>query len=323
MRSIRSKFLTCFVVLSVVIGATSFAQETKAVSFGLITDTHICDKADQSSMISLNASPRYFTGGLAKIEAFAKAMNEAKVDFIAELGDFSDNPANGSLSAQAKLAAAQGYQKAAEAKLALYQGPRYHVFGNHDTDQASKSQVQASLSNTGIPAGQTYYSFDSGSVHFVVLDASFKSDGTPYAASNYTWDDANVPPAEIAWLKADLARTSFPTIVLTHQLLNPQQQIEQNFDVLHIVRNADEVRSILEASGKVVTVFSGHYHDGGFQTVNGISYVVLQANAAYGNDVSYHNQYALEDVYVDGKNVKVVVDGHGMQKSYVIRTGVR
>lgn len=57
--------------------------------------------------------------------------------------------------------------------------------------------------------------------------------------------------------------------------------------------------------------------------MNGISYVVLQANAAYGNDVSYHNQYALVDVYVDGKNVKVLVDGHGLQKSYVIRTSVQ
>jgi hypothetical protein len=41
--------------------------------------------------------------------------------------------------------------------------------------------------------------------------------------------------------------------------------------------------------------------------MNGISYVVLQANAAYGNDVSYHNQYAIVDVYADGRNMKVAV----------------
>ena len=67
-----------------------FAEETRIVSFGLITDTHVCDKADQSGTISLNASPRYFTGGLVKLESFARAMNEAKVAFVAELGDFSE-----------------------------------------------------------------------------------------------------------------------------------------------------------------------------------------------------------------------------------------
>jgi alkaline phosphatase len=40
------------------------------------------------------------------------------------------------------------------------------------------------------------------------------------------------------------------------------------------------VRGILEASGKVLAVFSGHYHDGGYQEINGIKYIVVQANAA-------------------------------------------
>jgi len=66
--------------------------------------------------------------------------------------------------AKKKRRAALSYQAAGEAKLALFQGPRYHVFGNHDTDQASKAEVQVSLINTGIPADQTYYSFDAGSV---------------------------------------------------------------------------------------------------------------------------------------------------------------
>lgn len=304
-------------------GSAAFAEETKAISFGLISDTHVCDKGDQSTAISLNASPRYFTGGVAKIEAFSKAMNDAKVSFVAELGDYSDNPANGSLPADKKRAAAISYLEAAEAKLALFKGSRYHVFGNHDTDQLSKADVQAILANSSIPAGQTYYSFTKSNVHFIVLDASFKADGTQYAAGNYTWDDANVPAAELAWLKADLAATTLPTIVLTHQLLNPMEQVDANYDPSHSAKNAAAVRSILESSGKVVAVFSGHYHDGGFQTVNGIAYVVLQANAAYGNDASYHNQYATVDVFVDGNAVKLAVMGNGMQKSYVIKTTIK
>ena len=318
----KSKVFACLLLL-LFVSAGLFAEETRVVSFGLITDTHVCDKPDQSNAIAVNASPRYFTGGLAKLENFAKAMNDAKVAFIAELGDFSDNPVNSALPADKKRLAALSFLEAGEAKLALFKGPRYHVFGNHDTDQASKEDVQTKLINTGIPAGQTYYSFNKGNVHFIVLDAGFKSDGTAYAASNYTWDDANIPAAEMAWLKNDLAATNLPTVVLTHQQLNPQEQIDPNFDVQHCVRNAAAVRSLLEASGKVVAVFSGHYHDGGFQTVNGISYVVLQASAAYGNDASYHNQYATVDVYADGKNMKLAVAGNGMQKSYVIKASLK
>ncbi len=318
----KSRILACLLLGMIAVAGVS-AEETRLVSFGLITDTHICDKPDQSSAISLNASPRYFTGGIAKLELFAKSMNDAKVAFIAELGDFSDNPVNAALPTDRKRQLAQSFQQMGEEKMALFKGPRYHVFGNHDTDQISKQDVQATLVNTGIPAGQTYYSFNKGSVHFIVLDAGFKADGTPYAASNYTWDDANIPAAELAWLKTDLASTNLPTVLLTHQLLNPQEQIDPNFDVQHSLHNAAAIRSILEASGKVIAVFSGHYHDGGFQTVNGISYVVLQANAAYGNDASYHNQYATVDVYADGKNVKLAVAGHGMQKSYVIATSIK
>jgi alkaline phosphatase len=300
-----------------------FAQEIGIARFGIITDTHVSDKADQSRSISVTAGNRYYTGGPAKIEAFANAMNEAKADFVIELGDFSDNPADGSLAADKRSAAALAFLKNAETKLAIFKGPRYHVFGNHDTDQLSKDQVQSVLTNSGIAAGKTWYSFDDKGIHCVVIDASYKADGASYAAGNYTWDNTIIPADEIAWLKADLAAAKKPTIVFTHQLLNPQDQIEAGFDVNHIVKNAADVRSILEKSGIVVAVFSGHYHDGGFQTVNGIAYAVLQASAAYGNDASYHNQYATVDVYAEGKNVKVVVAGNGSQKNYVINATLK
>ena len=299
------------------------AQETGIARFGIITDTHVTDKADQSRSVSVTAGNRYFTGGPAKIEAFANAMNESKANFVIELGDFSDNPADGSLSPDKRSAAALSFLKNAEAKLSVFKGSRYHVFGNHDTDQLSKEQVQSVLSNTGVPTGKTWYSFDNGGIHCVVIDASYKADGTSYAASNYTWDNTIVPADEIAWLKADLAATKKPTIVFTHQMLNPQDQIEPGFDMNHVIKNAGEVRSILEKSGVVVAVFSGHFHDGGYQTVNGITYTVLQASAAYGNDASYHNQYATVDVYADGKKVKVVVAGNGNQKNYVINTALK
>jgi alkaline phosphatase len=179
------------------------------------------------ALAALTASPRYFTGGLAKLEAFSKAMNENGVAFVVELGDYTDNPANSSLPADQRRKAALGFMEAAEAKFAMFKGPRYHVIGNHDNDQASKADFLSRVANTGIAADATYYSFEKSGIHFIVLDAAF--------------------------------------------------------DPKHSVKNAAAVRSLLEQSKKVLAVFSGHYHDGGYQEVNGIRYVVLQANAAYGN----------------------------------------
>ncbi len=163
-----------------------FAYETGIARFGIITDTHVCDKADQATGISVTAGPRYFTGGPAKIAAFAQAMNAAKADFVIELGDFSDNPADSSLSAEKRSQAALGFLKTAESGLSAFSGPRYHVFGNHDTDQLAKDQVQSVLANSGIAKGKTWYSFDANGVHCVIIDASYTTDGTSYAASNYT-----------------------------------------------------------------------------------------------------------------------------------------
>jgi hypothetical protein len=317
---------TALLLATLAAGVLLNAQETRLVKFGLITDAHVCDKGDQSPVITVNATARYFTGGLSKIEAFAKAMNESQAAFVAELGDLADSPADGSLSADKRKAAAQGFAEAAEAKLALFKGPRYHVFGNHATAQMSKDEYLTRITSTGIAKNASYYSWNTAGVHFIVLDANFKADGSSYSGNagepgaGYTWDDANVPASEMAWLKSDLAANRLPTVVLTHQLLNPQELIEPAFDPHLTVRNAGDIRSLLEKSGTVVAVFSGHHHDGGYQVVNGIPYVVLQASAAYGNDVSYHNQYSLVEIYQEGRHFKVTVDGHGVQKSYVLGT---
>ncbi len=143
--------------------------------------------------------------------------------------------------------------------------------------------------------------------------------GLPGSAGyGYLWSDANIPAAELVWLKADLAATKLPTIVFTHQLLNPEEQVDATFDPAHSIKNAGDVRSILEKSGLVMAAIAGHYHDGGYQQVNSIHYITLQASAAYGNDASYHNQYATVDVYQDGRKFQIAIAGNGGARSYVL-----
>lgn len=305
------------------------SEETPMITFGLITDTHLCDQPDQSDKASPGADLKYYSGAATKIATFAQRMAEDGVAFIAELGDLVDAPvhAKGTPYAE-RRAAMQGFLHRAVDAFSAYHGPRYHVLGNHDTLHQSKADVAALLPNPGIEQGRHYYSWDAGGVHFIALDAGYRTDGHDYtgepASGGYDWRDANLPPAELAWLKNDLAATALPVIVFSHQLLNPQDRIRPHFNTGVIIRNADAVRTILEDSGRVLAVFSGHYHGGGAQQVGGIHYVVLQGNIAYGNDLSLHNQFATVGVHRTSDGAyRLHVIGSGQQRTYILDAGGR
>jgi len=188
-------------------------------------------------------------------------MNKQQVDFLVELGDFKDQGQN----AQESIA----FLQTIEAEFARFEGPRHHALGNHDMDNLSKAQFLANITNTGFASAQAHYSFDTKGVHLVVLDANFRADGTDYNAGNFDWTQAYIPAPQRAWLQADLAGTQIPTIVFIHQLLDGD-----GGDVY--VKNAAEVRQILEASGKVRAVFQGHHHTGAYTHKNGIHYYTLK-----------------------------------------------
>ena len=132
-------------------------------------------------------------------------------------------------------------------------------------DTLTKEEFTAHTKASKVP----HYSFDQGGIHFVILDACFRSDGVAYGRKNSDWQDANVPPDQLDWLKEDLEKSALPTVVFAHQRLDEFAK--------HSVRNAAAVRSILEASGKILGVFQGHSHKNDYQQIHGIHYVTLVA----------------------------------------------
>jgi predicted phosphodiesterase len=256
-------------------GPTGSGRRLGTVRFGIVTDCHYAD-AD-------TVGTRYYRHSLDKLGECVEAMNEQEVDFIVELGDFKDQD---SPPAEQKTLS---YLRAAENVFCKFDGPTYHVLGNHDLDSISKAQFLTNIKNTGIGSGRSYYSFDSNGVHFVVLDANFKSDGTNYDHGNFDWTDANVPPAELQWLRRDLAATRGAVIVLVHQLLDGAGP--------HYVKNAAEVRQILEQSDRILAVFQGHRHDGGYSLIEGIHYYTLKAVVE--GPGPENNSYAIVEVRQD------------------------
>ena len=170
-----------------------------------------------------------------------------------------------------------------------FNGPRYHVLGNHDLDSISKQQFLTNVENTNISKDRGYYSFDSGKLHFIVLDANFRSDGSDYDHGSFDWKDANIPPDELLWLQQDLAATKEPVIVFIHQLLDGEGDV--------FVKNADQVRKILQDSTKVLAVFQGHHHEGSYRNIEDIHYYTLKA-VVEGSGAE-NNSYAIVEVFPD------------------------
>ena len=233
----------------------SSGPAARPVRFGIVTDCHYADAEARGS--------RFYRHSADKLAECVGLMNERRPDFLIELGDFKDqdNPPVEERTLD--------HLKTIEGVFSRFDGPRYHVLGNHDMDSISKIQFLNNVENTGIRPDRSYYSFNCGGLHFVVLDANYRADGADYDHGNFQWTDANIPPAELDWLKRDLARVPGPAIVFIHQLLDGAGPV--------YVKNAESVRRILEQSGKVPAVFQGHHHEGSYRLINGIHYYTLRA----------------------------------------------
>jgi hypothetical protein len=290
----RLLFLLVALILS---GFAGCSTPGPMVRFGVITDLHHAVRPDTAS--------RFYGSALAKTDAFIAAMNAARPDFIIEVGDLKDQDPT-----PVKDKTLQ-YLTTIESHFAAFKGATYHVLGNHDLDSLSKAEFQARVVNTGIDPAATYYSFDKGGVHFVVLDGNFKADGTPYDSGNYKWQDSNIPPLERAWLSTDLAAHRLPTIVFIHQRLDLADTADIN------LKQGAQIRQVLENSHQVMAVFSGHDHPGGYSQINGIHYVTLYGPIEGGADPVAGNAYALASVSKVADNTyRLDVQGTGRQKSY-------
>lgn len=252
-------------------------------SFGLVTDVHYADAATRGS--------RHYRDSMGKLTQAIESFNRLGVSFAVELGDFVD--------AGPTKAEELTYLRAVDALYATFRGPRHYVLGNHCLSVFTKSEF---LAHSGARVKKSFYSFDHGRFHFVVLDANFKKDGTPYAAGNFTWTDTWIHPPEQRWLAEDLKQAADKkSIVFVHQNLH-------NEDDPHGVKNAPQVRRILEEAGNVLAVFQGHMHTGGHAKLEGIHYCTLRAMVE--GPGAENNAYGV--VVIDEKN-RIKLEGFGRQ----------
>ncbi|MDG2220536.1 MAG: metallophosphoesterase [Rubripirellula sp.] len=226
-----------------------FAEDpAEPLRIGLITDLHHADKPAAGS--------RHYRETLGKLEEAGQQFEQQSVDFVVELGDLID--------AADSVAVEMKYLQTVNREFSKVCRDRHYVLGNHCVDTLTKKEFLGEVGQE-----KSYYSFDRGGLHFVILDSCFRGDGQPYGRKNFQWTDANLSVEELEWLEADLGANEKPVIVFAHQRLD----VKNN----HGVKNQAKVRSILEASQNVIAVFQGHSHKNDIQQIAGIHYCTLVA----------------------------------------------
>jgi alkaline phosphatase len=252
------------------------------VRFGLVTDLHYADKPP--------AGTRHYRESLAKLAEAAGQFQKDRPAFAVELGDLIDS--SGSVTTEL------GYLARIDRAFSVISKDRHYVLGNHCVDLLTKDEFLG-----GVGRAKSYYSFDRGGVHFVVLDACYRGDGKPYGRKNSKWTDANIPAAELDWLREDLKGTKNKVVVFAHQRLD----VANNYGV----RNAAAVRRVLEGSGKVLAVFQGHSHKNDYKDIAGVHYCTLVAMIE--GSGAANSGYSTVDVRPDGT---IAVTGFRKQKGY-------
>jgi alkaline phosphatase len=263
--------------------ATRRATAARPLRIGVLTDVHYADKDPAGS--------RHYRDSLDKLRSAVAALDRLDVDVAVETGDFIDSAGD---SIEREIA----YLETIDAEYARLDAPRSYVLGNHCVHTLTKDEF---IAHSGMET--PHWSADHRGVHLVGLDACFRSDGVAYQRKNFDWRDPFVPPDQLAWLERDLAGARGPVVVFVHQRLDDT--------VTHSVRNAADVRAVLERAGNVVAVFQGHSHENEHVEVNGIHYCVIRAMVeGPGPD---HSGYAMIRVDPAGS---VVVDGFARQTDY-------
>lgn len=270
------------------------SEGLEVVRFGLIADVHAHDTDSP-------LEGKWMTHTEERLTAFTNAMNAWRSDFVIELGDFVNGwvVLGADPGDPARIPAVLAW---ADGLYATFEGPRYHVIGNHDVYNLDKDQYKATL---GVDS--TFYSFDVGAFHFVALDVQFAEDGTDLAHT-YTGVGGFVPAAELDWLRGDLAGSDAPTIVCVHQMLD--QYIEEWGRAL--VLNQPEIQAVLAEDGDVIAVFQGHDHDNAYHLIDGIHYVTFEALVDQGTPPSWAS------ITLDPSARTITIIGVGDQASYVL-----
>lgn len=209
-------------------------KRNQKVKFGVSADVHkdIMHDADE------------------RLRTFVTAAQNENSDFIVQLGDFC-RPYENNISFMEVWNS--------------FTGVKHHVLGNHDMDGGFSRETVIEYWKSEAK----YYSYDSGGIHFIVLDGNDKNPSENRAPGYARY----IGSKQLNWLKSDLRTTKNPVVIFSHQSLENVQGIENTAEVQQVL----ETENKLAGFTKVIACFSGHHHTDYHVRKNGIYYIQINS----------------------------------------------
>ena len=237
-----------------------------------------------------DAKPKMCSTGLPLLRDFAEFCSEQQLNGVVDLGDRIDDRDRERDCLRAREVAEVFRTIAAS---------RDHVMGNHDSYHLDRSEWE-SLLNAPLHS----HSRDTGGVHlaFFSPDVNNERGKFPYSAGE----------KDLSWLESDLAATNLPTVVFTHVPFIAGKMVNhyyfENKEGRAEFLNSSCLRRIVESSGKVLLVCSGHVHWNSLHTSNGVHYVTIQSlTESFTTHPAVAGAYAILEV---SKEIAVTVFGN-------------
>lgn len=151
---------------------------------------------------------------------------------------------------------------------------------------------------------RTYYSFDQGGWHFVVLDNVKLVVGEAY--------DGEIDPEQMEWLKEDLGKTTKPTLVMSHIPLMSVTSLALSYDPKPrsfivtsglMTNNLSDVQALFRDHPQVKVALSGHTHRIDRIDYDGVAYLcggAVSGNWWKGPVDRFQPGYRILDLHEDG-----------------------
>jgi len=213
--------------------------------------------------------------------------------------------------------------------------PMFNVIGNHDNDPYVSNDWESSKKYRDV-IGPTYYSFNLGEVHYVVLDniQYINTGGAPGVIGQRNYNEV-VSTEQLEWLKKDLATLpdkTAPVIIAMHAPLHRPPSLDANGEQVNTLAldNGGALISALAGLSEVYVV-TGHLHTNYTVKNNAITEFNVGAVCAtwwWTGRSGYANNHICKDgtpggygvFEIDGRNVKWYYKSTGKPRNYQFRT---
>ncbi len=242
-------------------------NETKAgrkttIKFAHITDTHVTFTGKNGTAL-FEESFDIFRDVIGQI----KDMGD--IDFILFGGDNINNTDPGTNGFDEFMNIMSGVKI-----------PYFAQFGNREVSPIppgialSKKQYAAKMKDHGLDSGRYAWSVSPvQGLRILGLDTSIEGH-----------DNGEIPQTELKWIKEEV--TKYPRdmiITLSHHLFLPTWGDKDipKWKKKYLLKNYQEVNTILDGAPQVKACLMGHHHVSKIQTVNGLHYIASPSTVQY------------------------------------------